>query len=41
MDVPLLDHLITLECELLESDTRHNPRRLNELLADDFWECGK
>lgn len=30
-----------LEIELLDYDTRHNPKRVDELLADDFFECGK
>lgn len=29
------------EWELLEYNTRHNPKRIDELLADDFFECGK
>ena len=31
----------SLELELLEYSTRHNLKRLDELLADDFFECGK
>jgi hypothetical protein len=30
-----------LELELLQFNTRHNYTRINELLADDFFECGK
>ncbi len=32
--------LQSLELELLQFETRHNPARLDELLADDFFECG-
>jgi len=32
--------LISLELELLSPETRHNPARLDALLADDFLECG-
>lgn len=31
----------SLEIELLTFECRHNPQRINELLADDFFECGK
>ena len=33
--------LISFELELLSYDARHNPARIDELLADDFFECGK
>lgn len=33
--------LISYELELLTSEARHDQSRLNELLADDFFECGK
>ncbi len=33
--------LIQLEIELLSFECRHNPDRIEELLADDFLECGK
>jgi hypothetical protein len=33
--------LRSLEIELLQYTTRHNPDRISELLADDFFECGK
>ena len=33
--------LTSLELELLSFDCRHNLVRINELLADDFFECGK
>jgi predicted acetyltransferase len=32
--------LRSLEIELLQYDTRHDPDRINVLLADDFFECG-
>ncbi len=35
------EHLKQLEIELLSFGTRHNPERIDELLADDFFECGK
>ena len=37
----IIETLISLERELLTFDTRHNPSRIDELLADDFFECGK
>jgi hypothetical protein len=33
--------LISLELELLGHEARHNLARIDELLADDFFECGK
>lgn len=33
--------LQSLELELLTYECRHNPQRIDELLADDFFECGK
>ena len=33
--------LKNLELELLTFECRHNPARIDELLADDFFECGK
>jgi hypothetical protein len=33
--------LISLELELLSPETRRNPARIDELLSDDFFECGK
>ncbi len=36
-----IELLKSLEIELLQSDTRHNLVRIDELLADDFFECGK
>ncbi len=35
------EHLKSLEIELLQPETRHNIERIKELLADDFFECGK
>ncbi len=35
------EQLKSLEIELLQSGTRHNQDRINILLADDFFECGK
>lgn len=35
------EQLKSLEIELLQSETRHNLDRINMLLADDFFECGK
>ena len=39
--ITVQEHLISLEIELLSSETRHNPSRISKLLADDFFECGK
>ena len=33
--------LISLELELLTFSTRQSLSRIDELLADDFYECGK
>jgi hypothetical protein len=33
--------LKNLELELLSFECRHNTVRIDELLADDFFECGK
>jgi hypothetical protein len=33
--------LISLEIELLSFECRHYPTRIEELLSDDFFECGK
>ncbi len=33
--------LISLELELLSFECRHNPERIDALLCDDFFECGK
>lgn len=37
----LLEYLKCLEVELLQHETQHNPSRIDELLADDFFECWK
>jgi hypothetical protein len=34
------EFLKSLEIELLQYETRHNPARINELIADDFLEYG-
>ena len=39
MDITEL--LISLELELHTSECRQNPERIDKLLADDFFECGK
>jgi hypothetical protein len=35
------ESLTQLELELLSFECRHNTDRIEELLADDFFECGK
>jgi hypothetical protein len=36
-----IEFLKSLELELLSYESRQNPVRIDELLADDFFECGK
>lgn len=33
--------IMTLELELLSYNARHDVTRIDQLLADDFFECGK
>ena len=40
MDSELINQIRDLEMELLHSDTRKSAQRLNDLLADDFFEIG-
>jgi glyoxylase I family protein len=40
VDNELINQIRDLEMELLHSDTRKSAQRLNDLLADDFFEIG-
>ncbi len=39
-EIELKNHLLKLEEELLKPEIRSHPDRLNQLLADDFFEFG-